>query len=314
MLFKNYDSIDYKIGGRTVKLVDIFKNIAFVNIENSKAYQDYYVQDGETPETVAVKLYGTTELSWLVMLVNNFTRIQDDWFVSQEEENRRRENILGGDAFYISALPDIKPGDVMVKVTATGDNGAISVDATTYRHVAEFDPYFRKIRGICGSGTFQQNDAILFARQNTSNGTVIPLVFKDRSDTNTYTNYTDILLTEIYTSSPLYFYNSFNVVIDPYRYSSTGATSINSNTLYLDTSDTTTTNNFARCLLYQYGLCGGTPPENLYKKTVTEDINDKYLSKQKIKVLKNEYARTVVNSLENALRSDTIGKKIRIEI
>jgi len=314
MLFRNYDSIDYKIGGRTVKLVDIFRNIVFVNIENSKAYQDYYIQDGESPESVAAKLYETTELSWLVMLVNSFSRIEDDWFISQQDEARRRENELGGDAFYISALPEVQPGDVMVKVTATGENGALSIDPTVYRHVAEFDPYFRKIRGICGAGTFEQNDPILFARQNTSNGTVTPITFKDRSGTNTYTNYTDILLTETYGNSPLYFYNSFNVVIDPYRYSSTGITSINSNTLYLDPSDTTTTDNFARCLLYSYGLCGGVPPESLYKKTVVEDVNDKYLRKQKIKVLKKEYVRVVVDSLENALRSDTIGKKIRIEI
>ncbi len=31
------------------------------------------------------------------------------------------------------------------------------------------------------------------------------------------------------------------------------------------TTTTTTTDNFARCLLYSYGLCGGVPPESLYK-------------------------------------------------
>jgi hypothetical protein len=314
MLFKDYDTITYKIGNRSVTLVDIFRNITFTNIETSKAFDDYYIQDGETPEIVAERLYGTTSLSWLVMLVNNFNHIKNDWFVSAEEYQKTQDRLYGGDAIYIPALPDIKVGDILVKVTGTASNGATAVNKQIYRHIADFDPYFRKIRGICGSGGLTAGDLILFARQNPENGTVTPIYFTDQSGNSTTTNYTNITLIEPYGKSVLYFYNSYNVIIDPYRIGASGSTSINSFTTYLNTSDTTTENNFAYSLLYKYGLCGGTAPSNLYKKTVTENEYAKYIKKQRIKILRSEYVNTVVLAVENALQSDTIGKKIKIEL
>ena len=315
MLFKNYATIDYKIGGRTVTLVDIFRNIAFINIEDSQAFEEYYIQEGETPETVSLKLYGSTDLSWLVLLVNNYNSIKDEWFLSPAEEFRRRETAIGGKAYYISALPDINPGDIIIKVTGTGPDGATGVDINTYQHIVDFDPYFRKIRGICGSGTLNDGDLVLFARQNTDNGTVNPISFLNQEDPAKTTDYTQISFVENYQDSPLYFYSpTNNVVIDPYRYSVSGITSINSDTLYSNTTDTTTENNFARCILYRYGVCGGNPPDIIEKKTLAVDTNTKYLAKQKITVLKRDYVRTVVIAIENALKSDAIGKRIRVEV
>jgi Base plate wedge protein 53 len=314
MLFKNYSTIEYVIGNKTVTLLDIFRNISFTNIETSKAFDDYYIQDGETPETVSAKLYANTAFSWVVMLVNNLANIKQDWFQSQFAEMRYQESTIGGDAIYIPALPDLVPGDILVKVTATGPNGASAIDNQIYRHIADFDPYFRKIRGICGAGQFTTGDLILFARQNSNNGTVNPLEFEDQSGTGTKINYTSILLSEPYRKSVIYFYNSSNVVIDPYRTGASGSDSIKSSTTYLNPNDVLTENNFTYSLLYKYGLSGGTAPDNLLKKEVGSDVNDKYLKKQKIKVLKPEYLTTVVNAIENALQSNELGKIIKIEL
>jgi hypothetical protein len=319
MLFKTYDKIVYRIGSRDVTLVDIFRNIAFSNIETSNAFDDYYIQDDETPEIVATKLYGTTSLSWLIMIVNAYSSVNEDWFLSQQAYNKKKEVDYGGDAFYVPALPDLQPGDIIVKVTGlTGTTGtnrvAAGICAAAYRHVSDFDPHFRKIRGICGGGTFASGDRILFARQNKENGTVLPLYFDDQSAISSQTNYTNVLYKESFETSILYFYNSFNVVIDPYKMSISGATSINSDTTYLSTTDTLTTDNFARCLLYRYGICGGTLPTGLFKKTIGENEYYKYLQKQKIKVLKREYVASVVSMIENALQSPEIGKTMRIEL
>lgn len=319
MLFRNYDKLTYTIGSKTVTLVDIFRSIAFSNTETSNAYDDYYIQDGETPETVAIKLYGTSSLSWLIMLVNGYASIKSDWFVSQSEYAKIKESKIGGEAFYIPSLPDLKPGDIFVKVSGlTGTTGinrlASGISASHFRHISDFDPHFRKIRGICGGGTFASGDKILFARQNKDYGTVDPLYFDDQSDPSAQVNYTNILYKESYDSSILYLFNSFNVVIDPYRLGISGATSINSDTTYLNTTDTLTANNFAKCLLYRYGVCGGTLPTGLYKKTVGEDEFAKYTKSQKIKILKNEYVSSVVSLIENALQSPEIGKTMKIEL
>jgi hypothetical protein len=319
MLFKTYDKITYRLGSRDVTLVDIFRSISFYNIETSNAFDDYYIQDGETPEILSTRLYGTSSLSWLIMLVNGYTRIEDDWFVSQQEYLKQKEATYGGDAFYIPALPDLQAGDILVKVTgltgATGvDRSAAGICAAAFRHISDFDPHFRKIRGICGGGTFASGDRILFARYNPDSGTVVPLYFDDQNAKTSKVNYTDVLYRESYETSVLYLYNSFNVVIDPYRFSISGSTSINSNTIYLNPADTLTQNNFARCVLYRYGICGGTLPTGLFKKTVGEDNYAKYLKKQKIKVLKSEFVGSVVSTIESALQSPNIGKTLKIEL
>jgi hypothetical protein len=314
MLFKNYPSLNYTLNGKTVTVLDIFRNVVFTNVETSTAFDDYYIQDGETPENISAKLYGTTSLSWLIMLVNNKVHIKDDWFLSQAEEKTRQESLYGGDAYYIAALPDLLTGDIMVKVTGTGPYEATSVDLTVYRHIAEFDPYFRKVRGICGSGTFSSGDTVLFARQNKQNGTVSPITFIDTTQDENITDYTTILYAEDNENSPLYFYNASDVIIDGYRTSPTNTTSVAPKTTYFDPSDTLTENNFALTMIYRYGLCGGIPPYGLYEKTIAEDENDKYLEKQKIKILKPEYVKVVTSTIETALETNIVGNRIKIEL
>ena len=315
MLFNKYPQLTYKFGNKDIQVVDIFKNISFSNVDTSYAFQDYYIEDGETPESVAIKLYGSSNLSWLILLVNNFTRLQDDWFVSQLEYLGQQESKFGGNAYYIPALPNLKIGDILVRVTGTAGTAATSVDSTSYLHVADYDPYFRKIRGICGgTGSISTGDLVLIARQNPENGTVSPIYFNNQGDPSQLTNYTNILYKESYNKSVLYFYDSYSVILDPYRFSISGRTSINSNTTYLNTTDTTTENNFALCLLYRYGICGGTMPVGVLKKTVGEDEFAKYINKQKIKVLKSEHIANVLSVIESAIETDTVSKTFIIEI
>ena len=314
MLFKNYSQIIYKIGDREITLADIFRTVSFIDVETSNAFDDYYIQDGETPESVSLKMYGNTKLSWLIMMVNGYNSLKNDWFPSEAEYKKFQESNFGGDAFYVTSLPDIKPGDILVKVTGfTGASlqNAGSVDISTYRHVADFDPYFRKIRGICGSGTFNNNDSILFARRDTNTGVVNYLVFDSYHSEPITTNHTKVVFTEPYQKSVEYFYTAANVVIDPYRYSILGSTGINSDTLYVSESDVLTANNFARCVLYKYGACGGTV-SGLIKKSIGEENFAKYIRKQKIKVLKNEYVKSVILVIESTLQSNEIGKVIKI--
>lgn len=314
MLFKNYSQIVYKIGSKEVTLLDIFKNVSFVDVDTGRAFDDYYIQDGETPESVALKLYQNANLSWLIMLVNSFSSLKSDWFVSQIEYDKTFNQNFGGDAFYISALPDIQAGDILVKVTGvTGASleNASSVDINVYRHVSSFDPYFRKIRGICGSGSFTAGDKILFARKNSETGVVQRIVFSSKDSVPKVTDNTEVIFTEPFKESISYFYSGSNVVIDPYRYSISGSTAIDSRTIYLNTSDTLTEDNFARCVLYKYGVCGGQVI-GLLKKSIGEEEFNKYRKKQKIRVLRFEYVKTVVSVIENAIQSNEIGKIIRI--
>lgn len=43
------------------------------------AIQDYYIKDGERPDTIAEKLYDDPELDWVILITNNITNVNDQW-------------------------------------------------------------------------------------------------------------------------------------------------------------------------------------------------------------------------------------------
>lgn len=314
MLFKNYPQITYKIGTKDITLVDIFKNISFTNVDNNKAFDDYYIQDGETPEIVSLKFYGTTSYSWLVLLVNNILDIKKDWFVSAREYNTQKENKLGGDAIYIPALPEIQPGDILVKVTSTDYPFSTAIDNTVYRHVSEFDPYLRVVRGISGSGQLYRGDIILFARQN-SDGTVIPIQFNDQGQSPTTTDYTNIIHIEPYENSVDYFITGNDVILNPYMdVVHPGGTAISPISTYLDDTSPDEPNNFGNTLLYYYMNNEGGLPVNTSKSTKGTNEYNKYIAKQKIRILKQELISSVLSAIQNALNGDNVGKIFKVEL
>lgn len=54
------------------KLNDTFKT-------NASVYYKYDVQDGDTPEIVAYKIYGSVEKHWIILLMNDMVDPQFDW-------------------------------------------------------------------------------------------------------------------------------------------------------------------------------------------------------------------------------------------
>lgn len=314
MLFKNYPQISYNFGNRNVTLIDIFKNISFTNTDNNLAFDDYYVQDGETPEDVSLKFYGSTSYAWVVLLVNNKLDIKKDWFISAEEYDLYKESTLGGDAIYIPALPDIQQGDIIVKVLDNDGSFSTQIDNTIYRHVASFDPYLRKIRGISGAGEFLSGDLIMFARKN-NDGSVTPIQFANQSQQGYITDFTNLYHIESYVNSPEYFITGNDVILNPYMdIVNGGNTAISPNTTYVDSTSPEQPNNFANTLLYNYSYNTGALPVNVSKVTSgTEDYN-KYIEKQKIKILKRELLTSVLSAIQTALNGDNVGKIFKVEL
>lgn len=53
--------------------------------ENSILYYEYTVSDGETPEIVAHKMYGSVESHWILLKLNNIVDVKTDWPLSQRD-------------------------------------------------------------------------------------------------------------------------------------------------------------------------------------------------------------------------------------
>lgn len=48
-------------------------------LKNLTGLKPYYVKDGERPDTIAEKIYGDSELDWVILTTNNITNLNDQW-------------------------------------------------------------------------------------------------------------------------------------------------------------------------------------------------------------------------------------------
>ena len=81
--FSQFPKLIYDIAGNGNRKVlpDIFRRIKIRSkIKDNFALLDRYdVENGETPETVAYKVYGSTDYWWVVCLMNNIVDRNHDW-------------------------------------------------------------------------------------------------------------------------------------------------------------------------------------------------------------------------------------------
>ena len=83
MYFSKFPKLIYDIkqDGNIKVVTDIFRRIKVRNkIRNNISLLDKYdVSEGETPETIAFKVYGDTNLFWIICLMNNIVNRFYDW-------------------------------------------------------------------------------------------------------------------------------------------------------------------------------------------------------------------------------------------
>ena len=84
--FKMFPLIPYdaKGDGKPTLMTDIFRRVKLTsNLTNQVVDFDYYnVQDGETPEMIAYKYYGDSQLHWTILVVNDIVDYYHDWPMS----------------------------------------------------------------------------------------------------------------------------------------------------------------------------------------------------------------------------------------
>lgn len=86
--FQKFPTIGYPIdnSGELTIATDIMERIRirYALLSDFLIFYTYTVKDGETPEIIAHKLYGSTEFHWIVLLANNIVDPFYDWPMSQE--------------------------------------------------------------------------------------------------------------------------------------------------------------------------------------------------------------------------------------
>ena len=85
MYFQKFPNILYEfdIGGKKVlkPITDITENVRFRTqiLENVLLYDEYDIKEGETPEIIAAKYYGSANYHWVIMLCNQMYDWRNDW-------------------------------------------------------------------------------------------------------------------------------------------------------------------------------------------------------------------------------------------
>jgi hypothetical protein len=152
MYFDNFPIIPYDSEGNG-KFKDVKNLLRRVGIRakvktNTMLFDTYDVKNGESPESIAFKLYSNSELHWVVMLVNNITDRYHDWPMSEAQflqfVNDKYDNV---DAIHHYEIPQ-SSGDTSKKINVGTSNSdyPTATAITNFEHEQEQQDIKRKIR------------------------------------------------------------------------------------------------------------------------------------------------------------------------
>ena len=88
--FSKYPRFNYDMTGTgtdLVQVVDIVHKVKFIHKikKNIYVFYPYTIQDGETPEIIAAKLYGSAQYHWIVLFSNSIYNLWTDWPLSYDQ-------------------------------------------------------------------------------------------------------------------------------------------------------------------------------------------------------------------------------------
>ena len=152
MYFANFPVIAYdSVGNGEFKVVtNLLKRVALRSKvkSNTLLFDTYDVKEGETPESVAYKLYDDSELHWVILLINDITDRYHQWPMSSSQFlafiNDKYSDVDATHHYEISQTS----GDTTIKI----DVGTVNTDypaatlITNFEYEEKVQDEVRKIR------------------------------------------------------------------------------------------------------------------------------------------------------------------------
>lgn len=142
--FKNFNRIQY--GDK--EAVDITARVAIIeSLKNNSSYYDLYtIQEGETPESIATKLYGSPYYHWVILLTNNIVNPWYEWPLFGQELTDyikgKYDNDIYGIHHYEEIGVNLPAGTIVDEYYPTD----ISVPITNQEHENTINENKRKIK------------------------------------------------------------------------------------------------------------------------------------------------------------------------
>ena len=152
MYFKQFPTIPYDSEGNG-KFKNVKNLLRRVGVRakiktNTSLYDTYDVKNGETPESIAHKLYDDSELHWVILLLNDITDRYHDWPMSEAQflqfVNDKYNNVDAIHHYEISQ----SSGDTSKKINIGISNSdyPTATMITNFEHEQEQQDIKRKIR------------------------------------------------------------------------------------------------------------------------------------------------------------------------
>ena len=136
MYFASFPKIKYdSVGQGNPKIVtNLLRRVAIRTKvkDNTMLYDTYDVKNGETPESIADKLYDNPELHWIVMMVNDITDRYHQWPMMEQQfntyVNEKYDNPDGIHHYEISQ----DSGDTSTKIEVYANEALYTGDTDFY--------------------------------------------------------------------------------------------------------------------------------------------------------------------------------------
>ena len=175
---------DIKKNKRFEFVVDILRRLKINSnaLNDQSLYGEYTIKDTDRPDTIAHKLYGDSELHWVILLFNEIHNPYYEWPMSFHDFNRYMEDKYPGKALIVeldvvkdSPIPSVRARrdhKILEGYYAYGITGDHLQVATGNKraYVLCWDRTMQKAIVIDEVGTFAENNSIGFAI--TGNGEV----------------------------------------------------------------------------------------------------------------------------------------------
>lgn len=111
--FKRFDNINYdpdNIGKRNAVNITNSLVMKYSPIKDTTLYFNYTIQDGEKPEDVSYKHYGTSQYHWILVLINDVVDQYYDWLLSAKELESYMEDKYGDDLYDVHHFTNLTTG------------------------------------------------------------------------------------------------------------------------------------------------------------------------------------------------------------
>jgi hypothetical protein len=154
--FDLFPKLLYTLDKKNDKLTtDLFRRLKIRSsiLSEASLYDVYDVQEGDTPESIAFKHFGDTELHWVILILNNITDRFYDWpltsYEFNEYLNNKYENIYDIHHYEIDQLSGptmgLGPSDYSTKIQVNSDYPGATV-VTNYDYEQRIQDQKRQIK------------------------------------------------------------------------------------------------------------------------------------------------------------------------